>query len=861
MTRMKLIVLAVLMATACAACGEQVAASQPALADGSLGEARAMAWRQLTGGEFRQGDVALEVLLEKWPDDAASAQAKKLVDEFLLRRDEDEAERQLEHAAAALKAQALLTIAQSGDALQSQFELVRPQVRELREMVIDLLAAPSNAATYDVPEGVLTRLADDIKQSGERIDKIAAQFGDDSAAYAKIVTDAAANAQAALAVLETAARRQAWDDLDTGNKSLLAIRKQVEKAGEALDDFTALFSETPWRVALDRTRLAKETALDKEAFVRQEWVRQVEAGAKARAEQYAAKSEWYRALALYNGLQELAESNAAKQPYRESTREMTRRARVLALYGPPGAQRDLMAELDGAPEPAEDLPPPTPQTDSAPADNGKWKDYVRQVDARMVRDVIQQLEESYVNNVDYRQVLTGALSALRILAETAELRSTFPGLADAKARQEFIQNLTDQIAEARQRDLVRYFHVGLALNRAVEANNRTVQLPTEVLCVEFTSGMLDPLDEFSSMIWPSDWPDFKKQTMGHFSGVGIQIAVENGLLKVVSPLEDSPAYNAGIRAGDYIIGIDGETAKHIEIDEAVRRITGPAGSKVVLTIRRPGVEAPFDRTLIRADIQVRTVKGWKRSLADWDWMIDPEFGIGYIRLTSFTRDTIDELRAALAEVKSRGGRGVILDLRYNPGGYLKAAVDVADEFVRRGRIVSTKGRQQPESDTRANSGGAFIEGEVIVLVNKYSASAAEIVSGALSDLGRATIVGTRSFGKGSVQNLIPIRPDEAYLKLTTAYYYLPNGRCLHRTEDSQVWGVEPNIDVAVTPEQQRRWLDLRRDTEIIQQRSAADLDREMAEQLRADSQLDTALLLLRLKLMGGSAVATATAAK
>ena len=211
--------------------------------------------------------------------------------------------------------------------------------------------------------------------------------------------------------------------------------------------------------------------------------------------------------------------------------------------------------------------------------------------------------------------------------------------------------------------------------------------------------------------------------------------------------------------------------------------------------------------LTRKTIHIQTIKGWQRQGDHWDWMIDPANDIAYIRMTSFTQDTPDELHQALSEIDKAGGRGLILDLRFNPGGYLKAAISVADEFLRQGRIVSTKGRQQPESASDATKDGAFQDGQLVVLVNDFSASAAEIVSGALKDWHRATIVGTRSFGKGSVQNLIPIRNDRAYLKLTTAYYYLPNGTCLHRTPDSKTWGVEPDVKVPMTPEQMRKWLE------------------------------------------------------
>jgi carboxyl-terminal processing protease len=384
-----------------------------------------------------------------------------------------------------------------------------------------------------------------------------------------------------------------------------------------------------------------------------------------------------------------------------------------------------------------------------------------------------------------------------------------------------------------------------------------VKIPQEVIDVEFTDGLTEQLDRYTQVIWPEKMDEFRKQTMGSFEGIGVQIQMENGLLKVVSPLEDTPAYRAGLQAGDYILKIDGHDAKNIDINEAVRQITGPDGTKVVLTIGRPG-QPNFEKAIARAKIQVQTVKGWKRANGSgWDWMIDPDSKIGYVRITNFNEDTAEHLQKALIDLNKQGARGLILDLRDNPGGLLNIAVDVCEEFIKRGAIISTRGRDgQPHPPVEASHRGRYQTGPLVVLINSYSASASEIVSGALKDHGRALMIGRRTFGKGVVQNLVRIdekgdRPNPAVLKVTAARYYLPSGRCLHRTEGATDWGVDPVVDVPMTPRQTRKWLNFRRQTEIIRDRSSDVLDREMNRQLGADLQLDAALLVCRFQALQG----------
>jgi len=330
--------------------------------------------------------------------------------------------------------------------------------------------------------------------------------------------------------------------------------------------------------------------------------------------------------------------------------------------------------------------------------------------------------------------------------------------------------------------------------------------------------------------------------------VGIQISKEDGEpLKVVTPLADSPAFRAGIKTNDLIIAVDGERTEGLSIDKLVRRITGEKGTKVTLRIKRTGLVKPIDMPIIREEIRIRTVKGWRRMPSgEWDHLIDPEQKIGYVRITQFTDQTSAHVSEALAELLKAGMRSLVVDLRYNPGGLLRAATNVANDFLDAGRIVSTRGLQTRQTEINARTTGRFLHGDVIFLANRHSASAAEIVAGAVQDRMRGLIVGERTFGKGSVQNVIPIRKHRAFLKLTTAYYYLPQGRCLHRIDGAEAWGVDPNVEVRVTPRQAKRWLDIRRKTDLIREIDPQELAKELESQYRADVQLNVAVLLLKL---------------
>lgn len=292
-------------------------------------------------------------------------------------------------------------------------------------------------------------------------------------------------------------------------------------------------------------------------------------------------------------------------------------------------------------------------------------------------------------------------------------------------------------------------------------------------------GMLVGLDPHSAYLDPESYKELRIGTSGEFGGLGIEVSMEDGFVRVVAPIDDTPAKEAGIQAGDLIVRIDDTPVKGMTLNDAVQRMRGKPGTDIDLTIIREGEEEPLKVTITRAIIQVKSVKS--RALED---------GYGYIRISQFQTETESGMRKAVEKLLEKNGgqlKGLVLDLRNNPGGVLGAAVDVSDAFLEKGLIVYTEGRDEESKQSfRATSGDILSESPMVVLVNGGSASASEIVAGALQDHHRAIIMGSRTFGKGSVQTILPLTENTA-LKLTTARYYTPSGRSI------QAEGIVPDI--------------------------------------------------------------------
>jgi carboxyl-terminal processing protease len=331
-------------------------------------------------------------------------------------------------------------------------------------------------------------------------------------------------------------------------------------------------------------------------------------------------------------------------------------------------------------------------------------------------------------------------------------------------------------------------------------------------------GMLQHLDAHSTYINTNEWNQFRRQIEGRFGGIGIQIDVndETGRLRVVAPMVGTPAYEAGILAGDQILEIDGQSTEGMNRDKAIEALQGRPGTEVKLTVLHEGSEKAETIAVNRAFIDLPSVLGDRRkSNQQWDFMLDKANKIGYIRITSFIQNTTAELRKALEQLKEEGMQGLILDLRDNPGGLLSAAVDVSDLFLEDGAIVSTKGRNTLPKSYVAHQEGTVDPFPLAVLVNQNSASASEIVSAALQDHKRAQIIGQRTFGKGSVQNILELEGGSSVLKLTVASYFRPSGENIHRfrnAKPSDKWGVTPDkgLEVKLKDGEYVRWFIARR---------------------------------------------------
>jgi carboxyl-terminal processing protease len=294
-------------------------------------------------------------------------------------------------------------------------------------------------------------------------------------------------------------------------------------------------------------------------------------------------------------------------------------------------------------------------------------------------------------------------------------------------------------------------------------------------------GMLSTLDPHSAYMTPEMYKEMQVETKGEFGGVGIQIGVKENRLAVIAPIEGTPAHRAGIKAGDFITKVNDESTKDLTLMDAVQKMRGPKGTKVNLTVQRDGTPDPLQFTLVRDTIKIESVKSK---------MLE---NIGYVRLTQFQEATGRDLSKALKQFKEQKVQGTVLDLRNNPGGLLTAAVEVSEQFLPSGKlVVYTKGRESKKDEWFAKGKDQMEDAPMIILVNEGSASASEIVAGALQDWGRAVIVGTTSFGKGSVQTILPLG-DGSGLRLTTAKYYTPKGRSIQST------GITPDIVVKLQP--------------------------------------------------------------
>jgi carboxyl-terminal processing protease len=690
-------------------------------------------------------------------------------------------------------------------------------------------------------EAISKLLAGDLDQTGELLERASAASSDQSIE------------QMSSWVSEFRARQD-------------AVREQKQKDfDKAVADAHKLLEADEPTFAAEQLAVAFLHAADREAFKKEPWASELLGRITTLASEFETQGQWLPARRLYGVMGSIEPTNPQ---WRRKINDVSRRIRLLGLYAPEVLQSIYDAEVDRANAAARITDPDAKLVEKSGADDTAmddafkldWKKVLEGVNADMLRDALEQARTSYHRMVSPSDMIAGGVRGLRELLTTPGLEATFASLSDVSRRDAFLtalDELPSAVAPLRDTRQLR-----ATVDAVIEVNKATLALPNEVIVAEFADGAFSSLDPHSTVIWPWDVQELQKSTAGEFVGVGIQINQDDaGWLTVVSPIEDTPAYRAGVKPGDQITHINGKNAKGVNVTQAVKHITGPQGTSVTLTIRSPDGESR-ELTLTRDVVKVASIRGWVHLPGGgWDYLIDPSSQIGYVRLTSFTRETAGELALAVARLQQAGARAMILDMRYNGGGVFQAATAVVDRFVADGTIVSRKSERDPtnQSSVRARLSADDLAMPLVVLVNQSSASASEIVAGAFKDFGRGVIIGERSFGKGSVQELIRLANGSAYLKLTTSHYYLPSGRGLHRDDDSTTWGVEPDLTIAMTPEQMRTANKARLDLDILRDRDATQEQLEraqkaQAELLEADPQLSAALLVLRMQLAGAPVI-------
>ncbi|MBT5408768.1 MAG: S41 family peptidase [Phycisphaerae bacterium] len=499
-----------------------------------------------------------------------------------------------------------------------------------------------------------------------------------------------------------------------------------------------------------------------------------------------------------------------------------------------------------------------------PQASDNWIERVDGIDKNMLVRAIDLATGEHMNDVSWTELISGGLEALRTLQAVPAISETFTNITNEEANAVWHAAVIEEISSSSEyvkhipgkRVLIQI------LNRLLDVNQASVKLPEGVILREFGDGAMSKLDRYSGIIWPDEYRRFEQQTKGRFVGVGIVIKENNkGEITISNPIEGAPAYYGGVQPEDVLVSVNGKSANGWTLNDAVDRITGPKGTAVTLTLRREGIDKPFDLTLTRDTIRLHSVQGWWKEGLDedgqpeWDWFVDGDNKIGYIKLTSFSEESYTDILAAINEMqKIAPPNGLILDLRYNPGGLLPSARKIANLFVSSGTIVSGETATGEELfRMRALPNRAYLsELPVVILINQGSASASEIVSGCVQAHDAGIIVGQRSWGKGSVQTVHQVS-REANVKLTTQYYRLPSpdggktpGRLVHKRRGSTDWGVVPDVEVRMSPDQITKSTELRQKADMIligSDEERPDINQLITEGL--DPQLETALLILR----------------
>jgi len=585
-----------------------------------------------------------------------------------------------------------------------------------------------------------------------------------------------------------------------------------------------------------------------------------------------------------------------KGTYKPAYRRLVQRQEMLRLYVP---QRLWELRNERQKAAGEDPLPPY----NAFGDDYRTK--LASIDPILIIRAMGRARQ-HVEQQPVASLIAGGLEAVVTMVTTTDLQAAFPGLGEASARDAMLATVEGELAAlaAKPGGSLDQIQIEQIIDRVRRQNTRTVGISDQALLHEFGNGAMGRLDEPSQIIWPDEVRRFERNTQSRFVGIGVSIEYDElQNIRVITPLEGTPAQRAGVHPGDVIKKVDGRALFGLSLDQAVDIITGPQGTDVNLTLERradgqadaplattPGEAGGVGKAKVAKDdspkveidvrvtrdvIKVPTVKGWKREGVRedaWDWFVDRDHGIGYVRLSQFADTTSDELDRAVREMRRSGLKGLVLDLRFNPGGLLDQAVKVARKFiaVKDGVIVMTRGAggttESPEYTKPAQASLANIP--LVVLVNEGSASASEIVSGAISTYAKAgeldaLVVGGRSYGKGSVQNVWPLTAT-AMMKVTTAYYMLPDKRIIHRRPGALTWGIEPNLKVEMLPRQTAESITVRRNADVIPLdesgkssalRAATRPDPDDLLSKGVDLQLGAAVLLLKSRVATGATTA------
>ena len=607
--------------------------------------------------------------------------------------------------------------------------------------------------------------------------------------------------------------------------------EKIEKASASLDEKLA---EGKGDIGLSKALTAAvEMQLlmnDDDAFFADPRIVPLLSRAERAARAAEARADWLIANELFFRLSSIDDSN---QKYKEDLDRLTKRLTMIRMYDP-----ERLWELRNNRRLAEGEDPYPPYNRYG----DDFREKLEGIDEMMIYRALQNAAIRYVerasNNrpdgVNLAQMLASGLDAVETMATTDDLYDVFTGLGNADRRQRFLASIADIRQSVENAPHVGTLRMRTVIDDLLEANEQTVGVLKTALLHEFGNGALEQLDDYSAIIWPDELARFRRSTQGEFIGVGIQIQLDElQNIKVVTPLEGTPAQRAGIRSDDIIKKVDGFSTIGFTLDQAVEVITGPADTKVTLTIERESEEGDepesLDFTLVRKRIDLPTVKGWSKTGAgdrDWDWFVDE--GVGYVRLTGFTEKTTQDFDYAIRQMRNQGLDALVLDLRFNPGGLLDQAVQISNRFVDRGLIVRTE-----DADGMPASAPQL---------------ARPIDPGKL----QALVVGQRTFGKGSVQNVYPLSGGQAAMKLTTQYYRIDSPRMIHKRPGATEWGIDPDLEIQMLPDQITDSLLLRREADVLpldeNGNIIVDADRPDPDSLLEDGvdlQVETALVLLQ----------------